>query len=137
MQSADTEDILFEVLKASTELQAAVSGGIYQNERPDGSEAEDIVINSIHLTHTAPQSGTSNINIHVTDLKLKIGGKEQRKRDRERLRILTNLVLEAIKEANVTGLTFWVENETTIQELLIKQHYTNLRIGWNIQRTEN
>ncbi|MEG2157011.1 MAG: hypothetical protein RRY07_04395 [Bacteroidaceae bacterium] len=136
MQSIETDDILFEILNASVELKAELSGGIYvQGERPDDSEKEDVVINCLTLTHDVPQSGTSNVNIHVSDLKLKIKGKEQRKANRERLRELTALVLGTLKAANIPGLTFWVATETVIKEPEVSQHYNNLRIDWNIHLT--
>lgn len=48
MQSIETDDILFEILNASAELKAALSGGIFvQGERPDNSGKEDVVINYI------------------------------------------------------------------------------------------
>lgn len=137
MLSIETDDILFEILNASTELKAELSGGIYvQGERPDDSEDEDIVINCLYLSHDIPQSGTSNVNIHVPDKKTKIRGKEQRKADRERLRLLTSLVLAVLKSAKVTGLTINVANETVIKEPDISQHYNNLRIDWNIHLTD-
>jgi hypothetical protein len=137
--SFDTDDILFAVLSASSELKAAISGGIYHEaERPDSSEKEDICINTITVTRNyTPQSGTSNVNIYVPDLKLRIKGQEQRKANRERLRELTNLVIAALEAANVNGVMFWVANETAIKEPAIYQHYVNLRIEWNIQRTNN
>jgi hypothetical protein len=135
MLSFDTDDILFTILNASEELKEAISGGIYvQGERPDNSEGEDIVINNIVINHDYPQSGTSNVNIHVEDLKLKIKGQEQRKADRERLRFLTDKVVRILKAANIQGLTFWIENETVIKEPAVFQHYTNLRINWNIHK---
>lgn len=134
MQSIETEDVLYKVLNDSAELKANLSGGIYvQGERPDGSELEDIVVNTISLTHGLPQTGTSNVNIHVSDKPQSIKGRKQRKANRERLRELTALVLSALNMANVPGLTFWVETETIIKEPEISQHYNNLRIGWNIQ----
>lgn len=137
MLSIETDDILFEILNASTELKAELSGGIYvQGERPDDSEKEDVVINCLYLSHDIPQSGTSNVNIHVPDKKTKIRGKEQRKADRERLRLLTSLVLAVLKSAKVTGLTISVANETVIKEPDISQHYNNLRIDWNIHLTD-
>lgn len=70
MQSIETDDILFEILNASAELKAALSGGIYvQGERPDNSGKEDVVINNLFLNHEVPQTGTSNVNIHVPDKK--------------------------------------------------------------------
>lgn len=136
MQSIETDDILFEILNASAELKAALSGGIYvQGERPDDSGKEDVVITNLLLTHEAPQNGTSNVNIHVPDMKVKIGQSEQFKADRERIRELTAIVLSALKSANITGLAIRVSTETVIKEPEISEHYNNLRIEWNIQRT--
>lgn len=136
MQSIETDDILFEILNASAELKAELSGGIYvQGERADDSQEEDIVINNLHLNHEVPQSGISNVNIHVPDKKAKIRGKEQRKAGRERLRKLTALVLQALKTANIEGLTVRVTNEAIIKEPTVYQHYNNIRVEWNIQRT--
>ena len=74
MQSIETDDILFEILNASAELKAALSGGIFvQGERPDNSGKEDVVINNLFLNHEVPQTGTSNVNIHVPDKKERIG----------------------------------------------------------------
>lgn len=136
MQSIETDDILFGVLDASAELKAALSGGIYvQGERPDDSGKEDVVINNLFLNHEIPQSGTSNVNIHVPDKKVRIGPKEQFKAKRERIRELTALVLAALKSANIPGLAFQVTTETVIKEQGVSEHYNNLRIDWNIQRT--
>lgn len=136
MQSIETDDILFSVLSTCTELVTELKGGIYvQGERPDDSQEEDIVINNLYLNHEVPQSGISNVNIHVTDTKVKIKDKEQRKAGRERLRKLTALVLQALKTANIEGLTVRVTNEAIIKEPTVYQHYNNIRVEWNIQRT--
>jgi hypothetical protein len=135
--SYDTDDILFMVLSASGELKAAISGGIYNTDRPDNSAKEDITINTISVNGEMPQGGTSNVNIHVPDLTLKIKGQEQRKIDRERLRAITRLVISVLEAASVEGLIFWVSNETVLAEDAIGQHYTNLRITWNIHKTNN
>jgi hypothetical protein len=133
--SFDTDNILFQVLSASESLKAAISGGIYpETERPDNSEKEDITVNTITVTRNySPQSGTSNVNIYVPDLKLKIREQEQRKTNREKLREITNKVISILEAARVEGLSFWISNETVIKEPAIYQHYTNLRIDWNIQ----
>ena len=136
MQSIETDDILFEILNASAELKAALSGGIFvQGERPDNSGKEDVVINNLFLNHEVPQTGTSNVNIHVPDKKERIGRTEQFKAHRERIRELTAIVLSVLKSANITGLTIRVSTEAIIKEPGINEHYNNLRVEWNIQRT--
>ncbi|MCL1932766.1 MAG: hypothetical protein FWF53_02990 [Candidatus Azobacteroides sp.] len=135
--SFDTDDILFRILSESVELKSAVSGGIYTTDRPDNSEKEDITVNTITVTGDMPQSGTSNVNIHVPDLKTRINGQEQRKADRERLRQLTASVVSVLEAARVEGILFRIANQTTIREPEIAQHYTNLRIEWNICKINN
>jgi hypothetical protein len=135
--SFDTDDILFQVLNGSDELKAAIAGGIYTDDRPLNSEKEDITVNTITVTGNHPQQGTSNVNIHVTDLKLKIRGQEQRMANRERLRRITDMVIRVLEAARVEGLIFWVSNQTTIKEPDIDQHYTNLRIEFNICKINN
>ena len=86
--SIDTDDILYKIVAEAVSTGIVKISGIVctQGERPDDSETEDIVINTITVTHDKPQTGTSNVNIYASDLKVKIRGKEQRKADRERLR---------------------------------------------------
>ena len=54
----DTNGILFRLLHGNT----SANGGVYvEDDRPDNSEKEDIVVNSIDLGQDAlPQVGTSN-----------------------------------------------------------------------------
>jgi hypothetical protein len=77
------------------------------------------------------------VNIHVPDLKLNIAGQEQRKENRERLRELSTLVISLLEAARVEGLLFWISNQTILREPEVNQHYTNLRIEWNICKTAN
>lgn len=132
--SIDTDDILYRIIaEAVTSGKVIISGGVFvQGERPDDSEAEDIVINTITITDEKPQTGTSNVNIFAPDKKVKIRGREQRKADRERLRIIGNAVKAHLKAQNVADLEYWIESDTTIKEIEVKQHYRNLRISWNI-----
>lgn len=132
--SIDTDDILYKIVKeAVTSGKVKISGGVFvQGERPDDSEAEDIVINTITVTDEKPQTGTSNVNIFASDKKVKIRGKEQRKADRERLREIGDALKVHLKAQNVADLEYWIESDTTIKEIEVKQHYRNLRISWNI-----
>lgn len=132
--SIDTDDILFKIVsEAVTSGKVVINGGVFtQGERPDDSEAEDIVINTITVTHDKPQSGTSNVNIYAKDLKLRIKGKEQRKADRERLRAIGDALVAYLDAQNIADLEYWIESDIVIKELEVSQHYRNIRISWNI-----
>ena len=132
--SIDTDDILFRIVsEAVTSGKVVINGGVFtQGERPDDSEAEDIVINTITVTHDKPQTGTSNVNIYAKDLKLRIKGKEQRKADRERLRTIGDALVAYLDAQNIADLEYWIESDIVIKELEVNQHYRNIRISWNI-----
>lgn len=132
--SIDTDDILFKIVsEAVTSGKVVINGGVFtQGERPDDSEAEDIVINTITVTHDKPQTGTSNVNIYAKDLKLRIKGKEQRKADRERLRTIGYALVAYLDAQNIADLEYWIESDIVIKELEVNQHYRNIRISWNI-----
>ena len=132
--SIDTDDILFKIVsEAVTSGKVVINGGVFtQGERPDDSEAEDIVINTITVTHDKPQTGTSNVNIYAKDLKLRIKGKEQRKADRERLRTIGDALVAYLDAQNIADLEYWIESDIVIKELEVDQHYRNIRISWNI-----
>lgn len=132
--SIDTDDILFKIVsEAVTSGKVVINGGVFtQGERPDDSEAEDIVINTITVTHDKPQTGTSNVNIYAKDLKLRIKGKEQRKADRERLRTIGDAPVAYLDAQNIADLEYWIESDIVIKELEVNQHYRNIRISWNI-----
>ena len=132
--SIDTDDILYKLIQAAVAPgKVNISGGVFvQGERPDNSETEDIVINTITVTHEKPQTGTSNVNIYASDKKVKIRGKEQRKADRERLRTIGDALADYLDAQNLADLEYWIESDITIKEIEVKQHYRNLRISWNI-----
>lgn len=132
--SIDTDDILFKIVsEAVTSGKVVINGGVFtQGERPDDSEAEDIVINTITVTHDKPQTGTSNVNIYAKDLKLRIKGKEQRKADRERLRTIGDALVAYLDAQSIADLEYWIESDIVIKELEVNQHYRNIRISWNI-----
>ena len=132
--SIDTDDILFKIVsEAVTSGKVVINGGVFtQGERPDDSEAEDIVINTITVTHDKPQTGTSNVNIYAKDLELRIKGKEQRKADRERLRTIGDALVAYLDAQNIADLEYWIESDIVIKELEVNLHYRNIRISWNI-----
>lgn len=134
VSSIDTDDILYKLItQAVNEGVITISGVVCpQGERPDDSTKEDIVINTITVTHDKPQTGTSNVNIYAADKKVRIAGKEQYKCDRERLREIGDALTTFLDAQNIADLEFWIEYDVVIKELEVRQHYRNLRISWNI-----
>jgi hypothetical protein len=130
----DTDTFLFSLLRESP-VSAAITGGIYVgDDRPDDSTKEDIVVNSIDLNQDyMPQVGTSNVNIFVPDKVVTIGGKQQLKANRTRLKELSNMTIETLRNANITGLKIILESQTILAEPSVNQHFVNIRINWNIQ----
>lgn len=132
--SIDTDDILFNLLKTAVKEGEIVINGIvcHEDDRPENSQTEDIVINTIALTHDKPQDGTSNVNIYVPDLRLKIRGQEQRATDRRRLFEIGEQVKAFIEAQNLPDFEMWIESDLTLKDQGAAQHYRNLRIKWNI-----
>jgi len=130
----DTDTFLFSLLRESP-VSAAINGGIYVgDDRPDDSTKEDIVVNSIDLNQDyLPQIGTSNVNIFVPDKIVTIGGKQQLKANRTRLKELSNMTIETLRNANITGLKIILVSQTILAEPSVNQHFVNVRINWNIQ----
>jgi len=132
-QTFDTDSILFQILNDSPAILSAISGKVYIDERPDSSESEDVVVNTIALTlDNPPQLGSSNVNIHVSDMDVQINGVQQKKKNRERLKLLAAIVVDVLKSAKIEGLALIVSTQTTIKEPSISQHYVNIRVDWVI-----
>jgi hypothetical protein len=132
-QTFDTDSIMFSLLNSNQELKAEITGGIYSVQRPLNSVKEDVVVNTITLTQDSePQTGVSNINVHVPDKQVTIAGVQQTVVNSARLKAISEIVLTAVREARIEGLKFIPESQTVIQESEIKQHYCNIRINWNI-----
>lgn len=130
-QAFDTDSILFGIMKPA--FAGLLSGGVYSIKRPDNSSKEDVVVNTITISQEfLPQIGVSNINIHVPDISGNIGGVQTNMPNVLRLKSLSEIALNAIRSANIKGLSISVEFQTIIEEPEIKQHYSNIRISWSI-----
>jgi hypothetical protein len=127
----DTE--LYKVLKASTALTTALTGSIYTGERPVGSVKEDVTINTPTLSQDyEPQRGYSNVNVIAQDIVVKIGGIDQMKANRARLKTLATLVYNALVAARIPGAGLIIMGQSVIPEPEVSQHFVNLRIEWSI-----
>lgn len=127
----DTDGILFRLLNGKT----SINGGVYVGEeRPEDSQLEDIVVNTVSLESDAlPQIGTSNINIFVPDSSKRIKGKIQVSANRQRLDALSHEVMAIIRNTIIPGVKVIPKNVTILAETNVKQHFVNIRCDWNIQ----
>ena len=133
-QAYDLDEILFRLFNSSTQLKSAISGGIYLGQRPDSSEKEDIVISTISITQEySPQIATSNINIHVSDLLQSVAGKQMKFENRVKIKSISEIVLNLIRESKFEDLTVYLEAQNVIREPIIFQSYSNIRLNWLVR----
>lgn len=132
--SFELEQTLYRTLNVSA-IKNAISGGIFLGDtRPMDSENEDITINTITVsTDTCPQTATSNVNIHVSDVETKVNGKVHMVANRIRLKALSDKVLNQLRTTQLTGMKIVPMMMSIMDEPSIHQHYANIRIDWNIQ----
>lgn len=130
----DANAIMVELLN-NAKVNETFSGEIYvDGSRPLNSKHEDIVVNVVALQADAlPQAATSNINIYVPDKVVKIDGKNQPVADIARLKEITDTILGVIRSTTIPGLSITPISQTILEEPTLKQHYSNIRINWNIQ----
>ena len=121
-QVFDTDTTLFQTLSNYPALTSELSGGVYLRQRPDNSEAEDIVINTITLTQEfAPQLGTSNVNIYVKDITVTHDGKSSKMPNVTRLRTLSGIVMEALRV-----LTCWISDANRVSVVIDEPLLANI-----------
>ncbi|WP_138481539.1 hypothetical protein [Dyadobacter bucti] len=128
--TSDVESILFEHIKGS-DLDLACNGGVWMGERAAGSELEDIVINSLTITVGGIQRAVANVNIYVKDVSVP-GSSNHNIKDSGRIKVLSDLAIELLKEFSTDDHDFWVAGQGVFQEPDIGQHYINFRIDHTI-----
>lgn len=130
----DANMIMVELLNKA-KVNEAISGDIYvDGSRPLNSKHEDIVVNVVALqADSLPQSASSNINIYVPDKVIKIGVKNQQVANIIRLKEITDIIMGVIRSTIVPGLSITPVSQTIMEESTLKQHFSNIRLSWNIQ----
>ena len=131
MTNVEANNMFYSILSSYGPLTAALRGRIYNLRRSDGVDTEECVcINTPWSQHTSPQQGYSNINVHVPDVAVRIEGKEQMQPDLSRLSMLSALVVEALEDANVMGVSLEKAAENIMEETQRREHYNNVRVNW-------
>ena len=111
------------------EVLSNISGGVYPNSRPIDSRMEDVVINSLPITGSQLQVNITNVNIHVPNLKISIGGKQDNTQPNlKRLKEISAVVEPIIVDAMINGTVTEIEQAILIEEKELNEHFLNYRV---------
>ena len=112
-----------------------ITGGVYKLRRPETSVYEDVVINALPVSGGDIQMCTVNVNIHVPDIRVTIGGRIQEQPNMVRLKDLAQLAVKVTEEHYATSYYLWVAHQAVIREEPAKEHYVNLRIEYRSHKS--
>jgi hypothetical protein len=128
MTTLDLVDIVWQRLNGS-QLKTAITGGLYKHRRPAGSQSEDVIINSLPINNLQLQSAIVNVNIHVPNLTIAIGGvQDTRQPDSERLNELAKMAVGVISEVWAEDYNYDVQQQVLFEDEEAGDHYINIRI---------
>lgn len=115
LTSFDVVDIVYNRLKG-TPFTDALRGKLYKMNRPIDSTLEDAVTNSLGMPGTQVQQGIVNLNLHIPNLSLMIGGKlDSSQPDYARAQTLTALAIQQVKEFYSSEYWFLFQQQNIIQ----------------------
>lgn len=133
--STEIIDLIYNYLKDSP-LKAELSGDIYPLQRPENSGKEDLVIGTLTLGDGSVQIGVFNLNLHVPNIKVKIGEKEQTQPDRRRMRVISGILRDLFSEQFFEDCSAWITNIAEIKEPNLDEWYVNHRLEIRVHETE-
>lgn len=123
--------LIFGLIQRS-DIPQSISGGVYtQDERPDDSHKEDIVLSTIATDiATYPQRAVSSVNIYVPDQVVVIEGRKQTKANGARLDELARAVLSVIEAERLPELELFASSLHYLRDERTRQHFVHIRIEW-------
>lgn len=126
MNSLEAIDKVFNHLKGGL-LSTSITGGVYKHRRPINSVTEDVVINSLGINNEKLQRGVLNVNIHVPNKILRIGGIQTTDQpDHTRLLALTTIAKDELNDIWVDDYGFDVQQDNPIEDE--GETFTNIRL---------
>lgn len=129
--STEIIDMIYKYL-VTTDLvtgENGLSGGVYPLQRPEGSDKEDLVIGTLSLDGEDVQIGVFNLNLHIPNLKVVVNGKPQKQPNRERMRVLSGMLRDAISEHYFDeACSAWITDIVEIKEPNLDDWYVNHRL---------
>jgi hypothetical protein len=127
----DEVDIVWTKLNNSS-LKTAITGAIYKNRRPAGSDKEDIVINALPVNNADIQQGIVNVNIHVPNLTVSANGTvDNNIPNHTRLKELTVMALAILADNWEEGINYDVQQQNLLMDDTGTDHFVNIRLLFN------
>lgn len=123
-------DIVLQQLVTSP-IKTAITGGIYK-KRPLNSQLEDVIINSPTINAGQLQEGLVNVNVHVPNIVISVGGvQDPTQPNTLRLQQLVDMAVTVLADAWKDGgdVNFTVQQISgLIEESENNSHYVNIRL---------
>lgn len=116
-------------LLLSANIQNSISGKIYKDKRPTGSDKEDVVINSLTMTNDYLQNGIFNVNIYVPMISITSNGITQYQKNNARMKVLADLVYPVLNDAWGNDYNLDVVNSQDFEEG--NENFYNFRVSLN------
>ena len=128
--SLDAIEIVYKLLVAGH-----ITLEIFKGNKPQSFNGECIVINALPISSDQLQTCTMNVNVFVPNLELEIAGKQDNSQaNYPRIKELSLLVTEILKEVDVDDWSLNIEWEYILENEGFNEHFNNCRISF---RNEN
>lgn len=127
MITTNINNIFYQVLNTKP-LTDLIGGEVFNGNRPLDRNEEDITIIAISVSTSRPQTGETEIHVHVPDTKIVSGGIAQQTANTAKLDELSKAVEQVLSEAVITGLAFKVDSKSTLETAI--DHFVSLRLSW-------
>ena len=126
------EGIIFALLN-DHDVRTSITGNLIVGSVVGDFTKENVTINSLTLGSGNIQRGIVNVNIHVPDISVTVGGKTTKQRNNERLKLLTEMVAEVLMSNGYSSTyNFWLDEESAFTVFKntdgIDNHFANIKI---------
>lgn len=122
-------DLLWSRLNSNADLKASISGSIYKHKRPDGSDKQDIVINSLTANNEQLQKSVLNINFHCPNLSISTGGQPAvYVPDNVKLKAISDKIIALVDDHWTDEYHSIVDKQQNFEEPELKETFSNIRI---------
>ena len=133
------EGIIFALLNDS-EVRTAITGKLIVGDSVSDYAKENVTVNSLLLGSGSIQRGAVNINIHVPDISVTVGGKTTKQRNNERLKLLTEMVATVLTSNGYSSTyNFWLDEESAFTIFKnadgIDNHFAKIKVQFKFHNS--